>query len=195
MRRLWRVCDLGCGSGALGLLLLEREDSLRLTGVELNAPAVELARRNYTENRVDGAVLPGDLRDPALLPAGTFDLCVSNPPWFPAGAGTSGGPARCEEGCTLAQLCAAAGRLVKNGGRFALVHRPERLADLCAALRGAGLEPKRLQLVQHRPDAPPSAVLVESVRQGRPGLDVLPVLVREPIKEKMEVTPCLEPST
>lgn len=148
--------------------------------MELDEDAASLARRNYRDNGVDGAVLPGDLRDKDLLSAGAFDLCISNPPWFPEGAGTSGGPARCEEGCTLAQLCAAAGRLVKNGGRFALVHRPERLADLCAALRGAGLEPKRLQLVQHRTGAPPSAVLVESVRQGRPGLDVLPTLLRAP---------------
>ena len=65
---------------------------------------------------------------------------------------------------------------MKNGGRFALVHRPERLADLFAALRGAGLEPKRLRLVQHGPDKPPSAALVEAVRQGRPGLEVLPAL-------------------
>ena len=66
---------------------------------------------------------------------------------------------------------------MKNGGRFALVHRPERLADLFAALRGAGLEPKRLRLVQHGPDKPPSAALVEAVRQGRPGLEVLPALL------------------
>lgn len=177
VRRGDRVCDLGCGSGALGLLLLEREAELALTGVELDRAAAELAARNYEINGVTGAVLAGDLRDRGLLPAGGFDLAVSNPPWFRAGAGRSGGPARCEEGCTLEQLCAAAGRLVRNGGRFALVHRPQRLADLFAALRGAGLEPKRLRLVQHGPDKPPSAALVECVKQGRPGLDVEPVLL------------------
>ena len=80
-----------------------------------------------------------------------------------------------EEQCTLEQLCAAAARCLKNGGRFALVHRPDRLTDLLCALRAAGLEPKRMQLVQHRADKPPSAVLLEAVRQGRPGLEVLPV--------------------
>ena len=73
--------------------------------------------------------------------------------------------------------CAAAGRLLKNGGRFALVHRPERLCDLFAALRSAGLEPKRLRLLQHGLDCPPSAVLLEAVRQGRPGLEILPTLL------------------
>ena len=81
---------------------------------------------------------------------------------------------------SVRELCAAAGRLVRNGGRFALVHRPERLADLLEALRSHGLEPKRLRLVQHRADAPPSAVLAEAVRQGRPGLEILPALLRTP---------------
>lgn len=178
VRRGFRVCDLGCGSGALGLLLLEREEKLELTGVEVEPAAAELARRNLALNGLCGQVLTGDLRDRALLPSGYFDLVVSNPPWFQEGGGYSGGPARCEERCSMEQLCAAAGRLVKNGGRAALVHRPERLPELFAQLRAVSLEPKRMRLVQHSPDAPPSAVLVEAVRQGRPGLEVLPVLLR-----------------
>ena len=125
LRRGWRVCDLGCGSGALGLLLLEREPSLALTGVERNPAAAAVADRNFRENGVEGRVCAGDLRDPELLPAGSFDLAVSNPPWFREGGGASGGSARMEHACTLDELCAAAGRLVRNGGRFALVHRPE----------------------------------------------------------------------
>ena len=82
LRRGWRVCDLGCGSGALGLLLLERESSLTLTGVELNPAAAAAAARNFRENGVEGRVCAGDLRDPELLPAGGVDLAVSNPPWF-----------------------------------------------------------------------------------------------------------------
>ena len=64
----------------------------------------------------------------------------------------------------------AAGRLVRNGGRFALCHRPERLVDALSALRAHGLEPKRLKTVSHRPEHPPALILVEAVRQGRPGL-------------------------
>jgi tRNA1(Val) A37 N6-methylase TrmN6 len=64
---------------------------------------------------------------------------------------------------------------VKNGGRFALVHRPERLCDLFQALRENRLEPKRLQFLQSGKN-PPSAVLVEAYKQARPGLRVLPVL-------------------
>ena len=167
----WRVCDLGTGSGALLLLLARRADGLTLTGVEIDPLSAQIARENLAANGLAGEIAAGDLRA-APLPAGGFDLVVSNPPYFPVGSGTSGGPARSEACCTLEELCAAASRLVKNGGRFALCHRPERLADVICALRGHRLEPKRLKLVSHSPAHPPSLLLVEAVRQGRPGLTI-----------------------
>ena len=89
--------------------------------------------------------------------------------------------ARMEHACTLDELCAAAGRLVRTGGRFALVHRPERLADLLEALRSHGLEPKRLRLVQNTAQAAPKLLLLEAKKGGRPGLAVLPpLLLRDP---------------
>ncbi|MBQ9974703.1 MAG: methyltransferase [Oscillospiraceae bacterium] len=173
VRRGLRVCDLGCGSGALLLLLAAREDSLSLAGVELDPLSAQTAQDNLTRSGLDGQILCHDLRT-APLPAGQFDLVVSNPPYFPVGSGKSGGSARCEETCSLDELCAAAARLVKNGGRFALCHRPERLCDVMCALRDHGLEPKRLKLLSHSPAHAPSTVLVEAVRQGRPGLEILP---------------------
>ena len=164
----WRVCDLGTGSGVLLLLLAQRAE-LSLTGIELDPLSAHTARNNLAANGLAGTVVCGDLRT-ASLPAGGFDLVISNPPYFPVGSGKSGGPARCEEFCTLEELCAAAGRLTRNGGRFALCHRPERLADVICGLRSARLEPKRLKLVSHGPDHPPSLLLVESVKQGKPGL-------------------------
>lgn len=171
----WRVCDLGAGSGVLLLLLAERTERLTLRGVERDPMAARTARDNLERNRLEGEIVTGDLRDKPF-PAGQFDLVVSNPPYFPVGAGKSGGPARSEAFCTLEELCAAASYLVKNGGRFALCHRPERLADVMCALRVCGLEPKRLQLVSHGPDYPPSLLLIEAVRQGKPGLSVEPAL-------------------
>lgn len=167
----WRVCDLGTGSGVLLLLLARRAEGLALTGVELDPLSARTARENLAANGLAGEVITGDLRA-APLPAGGFDLVVSNPPYFPMGSGKSGGPARSEENCTLDALCAAASRLVKNRGRFALCHRPERLADVICALRAHGLEPKRLRLLSHGPGHPPSLLLAEAVRQGRPGLSV-----------------------
>ena len=179
LRPSWRVCDLGTGSGALLLLLAGRESSLTLTGVEIGPLAARTAQENLDQNRLDGQVLCCDLRC-APLPAGQFDLVISNPPYFPVGSGTSGGSARAEETCTLDELCMAAARLIKNGGRFALCHRPERLTDLLCTLRKHDLEPKRLQMLAYSPAHVPSTVLVEAVRQGKPGLDVLPTRFVQP---------------
>lgn len=165
----WQVCDLGTGSGVLLLLLARRAQNLSLTGIDIDPLSARIARENLAANHLAGEVLTGDMRT-APLPAGGFDLVISNPPYFPVGSGKSGGPARSEEFCTLEQLCAAAGRLTKNGGRFALCHRPERLTDVLCALRSCQLEPKRLKLVSHGPEHPPSLLLTEAVKQGRPGL-------------------------
>ncbi|MEA4931993.1 MAG: methyltransferase [Lawsonibacter sp.] len=166
----WSVCDLGTGSGVLLLLLAAREPSLRLHGAELDSLSAQTSRDNLARNGLPGQIITGDFRT-VLFPAGGFDLVVSNPPYFPVGSGKSSGPARSEESCTLNELCVTAARLVKNGGRFALCHRPERLTDVLCAMRASGLEPKRIKLPAHGPGYPPSLLLIEAVRQGHPGLE------------------------
>ena len=178
-----RVCDLGAGTGLIGLVLLTRESSLELHNVELQAAALRLAERTAQANNLAVSQHLADLRHlEGVLPAGSMDYVVSNPPYFPPGSG--GTPpdaarraARAEGSCSLADVCAAAARLLRWGGRFALVHRPDRLCDLMVTLRQCNLEPKRLRLVQHTASAVPSLVLLESRRGGRPSLAVEPPLV------------------
>ena len=173
VRPRWRVCDLGTGSGALLLMLARRTPDLWLAGVEADPLSARTARDNLAANGLPGELVLGDWRE-APLPAGVFDLVVSNPPYFPPGSGRGNDPARMELHGGLEELCAAAGRLLKNGGRFALCHRPERLCDVLCTLRAHGLEPKRLKLVAHSPAHPPALLLVEAVKGGRPGLTVEP---------------------
>ena len=185
-----RVWDLGCGVGVLGLLLAERRRDLTLNGVELMTESAELARQNLRENHLTGTILRADLRDYRTWHPrpGGCDLVISNPPYFPPGTGKTAagerGAARSETTCTLEELCSAAGWLLQTGGRFALCHRPERLAELFLALHRAGLEPKRMQLVQHTLSHPPSVALVEAIRQGKPGLRVLPTLLIQSREER-----------
>lgn len=176
LKRNGRVLDLGCGAGLLLLLCKRREPTAALWGVELEPAAARLARENLADNGLSGEILTGDLRDLELPRA---DLVVSNPPWYATGSGTAGLPGRMEGECTLPQLCAAAGRALGYRGRFALVYDPKRLAELMDALRKAGLEPKRLQFCRHSPEKGPYAVLLEAVKGGRPGLDILPDLTGE----------------
>lgn len=179
VRAGWRVCDLGCGGGTLLLLLAGRERSLSLTGIELDPEAARAARENLARNALPGEIVTGNLQKKGLLPNEGFELAISNPPWFALESGASGGAARSEEALTLDGLCAAANRLLKTGGRFALVYPPTRLCELLCTLRAHRLEPKRLRLLAHGPGVPPSAVLVEGVKNGKPGLEVLADLFQE----------------
>lgn len=180
-----RVCDLGSGTGLLGTLLLARESSLTLHCVELNERATALAERGFAENgwAERAAFCVGDLRDSAVLgAAGSMDFCISNPPYFKAGSGLSctekaRKTAREESACTLDDVCAAAARVLRWGGKFCLVHRCDRLCDLISSLRAHGLEPKRLRFVLPRSDAAPSLLLLEARRGGRSGLSIEAPLV------------------
>ena len=181
----WKVCDLGCGTGLLGLLLLQRRRELTVTGLDIQPAAVRLGKLAAAENRLEDRLFfrLEDLRETAL-PAGSFDLAVCNPPYFPPSAGPlpkgeARRTARTEETCTLEDVCRAAGRLLRWGGAFCLVHKPERLTDLLCALRGEGLEPKRLRLVSLRPERAPSLLLLEARRGGKPGLAVEEPLILE----------------
>lgn len=172
-----RVCDLGCGSGALGLLLLARDETLSITGVEIQKDAARCAMENAALNSLSGfSVLHGDLREyRTLLPANGFDAVISNPPYYPlkSGAIADDAPlaiARSELCCTLSCLCACAAWCLRFGGSFFLVHKPERLTDLLVTLRENRLEPKRLQFVRHHPGATVSLVLIEARLGAKPGL-------------------------
>ena len=180
-----RGIDLGCGSGILSLLLARRDEGLSMTGLELLPEAAAAARENAAMNALDGRieVIEGNIRQHrALFRAGSFDLAVSNPPYFPAERGAVApqadrAAARAETSCSLSELCEAAAFLLRTGGSFFLVHRPERLSELCVCLSAQGLEPKRLRLVCHRADSAPSLVLLEARRGGKPGLRIEPLLV------------------
>ena len=179
LKRGEKVCDLGAGTGLLGLLLLAREPSLHITNVEIQRPACDLARRTAALNGLDASVtcVEGDLRDDSLLKAGSFDAVIANPPYFARGSGVQAEnsarrTARSEVSCTLEDVCAAASRLLRWGGRLFLCLRPERMAELMELCRRYGLEPKRLRLVQNTARSAPWLLLLECRRGGKTGLAV-----------------------
>lgn len=180
LKRGEKVCDLGAGTGLLGLLLLAREPSLHITSVEIQEAACTLAQRTAALNDLQNSttILHADLRDVAAMPpAGSFDLVVSNPPYFPVGHGlraesNARETARADSSCSLDELFAAAARLLRWGGRFALCFRPERMAELMETARQHKLEPKRLRMVQNHAGSVPSLLLLECRRGGNTGLTV-----------------------
>ena len=176
-------CDLGSGCGIIPLLW-SRQPTGPLTAVELQPEAAALIERAVEVNGLAGRlrVLCADLRAlQGLLDAGSFDLVTMNPPYNAAGTGLLSAAeadrvARHETACTPEDLCAAAARLLKFGGRFCVCIRPERLTDYLCAMRMHGLEPKRLRPVAKRPERGPWLLLIEGRRGGRPGLRMEPTL-------------------
>ena len=112
----------------------------------------------------------GDLRDPKHFTSGSADVCISNPPYFTGGPAAKLKDARRSDLCTMEALMSAAGRALKFGGDFFLVHRPEALGQLFICAGKAALEPKRICLVRHSNSAPVSLVLVQCRKGAKPGL-------------------------
>ena len=169
-----RVLDLGSGCGTLGLLLCAGNPNCTVTGIELDKnahqTALDNARRNNISHRLTS--ICGDISHISdLVDAGSFSCCVSNPPYFSAGPQSKTVPiARRDDRCSTDTLMAAAAKALKYGGDFYLVHRPERLAELCAKAFAYQLEPKRLCLLRHKTDGPVSLILLQCRKGGKPGL-------------------------
>ncbi len=171
-----KVLDLGSGCGTLGLLLCANHPDCHVTGVEIDScahqGALDNIRRNSLSDRLTS--ICADLRAiPTLFPAGSFSCCVSNPPYYTGGPASKACPqARRDDSCTTKELFDCAAWALRYGGKFYVVQKPERLAELCACGVNAGLEPKKLCLVRHRPDKEIALVLLACKKGARPGLTV-----------------------
>ena len=168
-----RVLDLGSGCGTLGLLLCARDANCNITGIELDETAhlaaLENIRRNQLVSRMSS--ICADLRQLNPNWFGRFTCCISNPPYFSGGEASLSTPlARREDCCNPAELFATAARALKFGGDFYLVHKPERLAQLCTCASASGLEPKRLRIIRHKEGGPVSLILLACRKGGKPGL-------------------------
>lgn len=169
-----RVLDLGSGCATLGVLLCAKDPGCTVTGIEIDPRAHEMAQRNIDANQLCGRLssICADLTQISIDSlSGSFDLCVSNPPYFTAGPHSQSTPlARHEGSCSLDNLLQCAAKAIKYGGDFYLVHKPERLAEIFACAAGHKLEPKRLRLLRHRENGPVSLVLIQCRKGAKPGL-------------------------
>ena len=169
-----RVLDLGAGCGTLGLMLCGKDGRCHVTGVELDSAAHAAAEENIVRNRLQGRMesICCDLRALSQrLTPGSFSVCVSNPPYFSGGLPSASIPvARQDLCCSTDDLCQAASRMLKYGGDFFVVQKPENLAHLIACASAAGMEAKRLLLLRHRSDKPVSLIALQLRKGGKPGL-------------------------
>lgn len=185
LRKGDRICDLGCGVGALTLLLAARRPDVVFDSVDIQPDALKLFARSVHLNRLQNRIqiIEADFRKQSkILRAGDYQVVVSNPPYIPVTGGLKSDVlgrriARCETLSTVTDVCYAARRLLQSGGLFFVVYRPDRLCDLLTTMHDFDMEPKRMRFVCHTADKEPSLVMVEGNRGARPGLTVEPMLV------------------
>ncbi len=169
--------DLGSGTGIIPLLLCNREKAAKIYAVEVQESFCDLISQNARLNGFSDRIIPlhknvTDLKSADL--GQELDFVVSNPPYMKANSGKRNEfdekfIARHEVCGDIGDFCACANRLLKHGGRFYVVYRPDRLTDLICALRENKLEPKVITFVAATQESEPSMVLVRSVKGGASG--------------------------
>lgn len=178
--------DLGTGTGIIPILLEAKTEGRHFTGLEIQEEVAAMAERsvrlNGLEDRVE--IVKGDIREASrLFGKASFDVVTSNPPYMNDSHGLKNPDlpkaiARHEVLCTLEDVVREAALLLKPGGRFYMVHRPHRLAEIISVLKEHRLEPKRMKLVHPFVDKEANMVLLEATRGGRSMMKVeAPIIV------------------
>lgn len=187
----WRVADLGCGNGFVGLLMASAQPLCRVTGIEIQDPLLGQAVRNARLSHLSNVFfIRADVKHPPWRDdANSFDLAVANPPYRKVGTGRlSPDPVRAVARHELlgdaADFARAAAALLREGGRAGWVYLAEREGDLFQSVMAAGLNPVRRRHVFSREGEPPSLVLLESIKGRKaPGLvEEQPLILYEPGK-------------
>ena len=172
-RRAETAVDLCSGCGIVALRWHDLGHRGPCRAVEVDPEGTSLLEQALAEDAALGHITPvcADLNE--LRGDGLAHLVAANPPYFTGGyvsPEAARATARHEGGCTLEQVAAAAARLLRDGGRFAMCNRPEHLARTCCILSAAGLEPKRLVFAKQTPKDGPWLFLLEAQKNRKPRL-------------------------
>lgn len=192
-----RCLDLGCGNGIIPILMEAKTEGKHFTGLEIQPESADMARRsvalNGLQDRID--IVEGDIKDASkIFGASSFHVVTTNPPYMTAQHGLTNvyeakTIARHEVLCNLEDIIRESARLLMPGGRFYMVHRPFRLAEIISLMVQYRMEPKRMRLVYPYVDREPNMVLIEGLRAGKSRMTVeKPLIVyKEPGKYTDEI--------
>lgn len=169
-----KVLDLGTGTGIIPILLEAKTAGRHFTGLEIQEEIADMAKRSVRLNQLEEkiCIVQGDIKEAgALFARASFDVVTSNPPYIQSAGGLKNpgevkAISRHEILCTLEDVVREAGKLVRPGGRFYLVHRPQRLIEIISVMKRYALEPKRLKFVHPFLNREANMVLIEAVRGG-----------------------------
>lgn len=175
-----RVLDLGTGTGIIPILMEAKTEAEHFTALEIQEESADMARRSVLYNHLEQKIniVTGDIKDASkIFGASSFAVITTNPPYMIGDHGISSATdakaiARHEVLCDLDDILRESAKMLCPGGRFYMVHRPFRLAEIFAKMVAYKIEPKRMQLVYPYIDKEPNMVLIEGLRGGKSRLTV-----------------------
>ncbi|MGI6095258.1 MAG: tRNA1(Val) (adenine(37)-N6)-methyltransferase [Lachnospiraceae bacterium] len=182
------VLDMGTGTGIVPILLRAKTKGEHFTGLEIQEESARLAQRSVAYNHLeeDITIVTGDIKEASAIFGGaSFHVVTCNPPYMTNQHGLQNAClpktiARHEVLCTLEDVVSQAAKVLVSRGRFYMIHRPFRLAEIMGTLMKYKLEPKRMQLVYPYVDKEPTMVLIEAVYGGNPRITVeKPLIIYE----------------
>lgn len=180
-----RVADMGTGTGIIPLLLSQNQNRCTIAAFEIQPEMGEMARRSVEMNGLNHRIEihVTDMRNAKdILGYETVNAVTCNPPYFKQGAALPSQKesmlvSKHERDISLQEIVNACSAILKNQGRLTMVFPASRMLELFDALRTRRLEPKRLRMVHTKVERAPYLVLVEAVKNARPGLLLLPPLI------------------
>ncbi|BAH08399.1 tRNA1(Val) (adenine(37)-N6)-methyltransferase [Clostridium kluyveri] len=188
VKRGARVIDLCSGTGIVPFILSGKTQAGKIIGIEIQKDMVEMSIRTVKFNNMENIIefVNRDLKDLNYLKSiPKADVVTVNPPYKLKGSGIINSKeknaiARHEICCELEDVIRAAKTVLRDNGKFYMIHRPDRMADIICTMRQHGIEPKFIRMVQPSVNKAPNMLLIEGQNNGGRFLKWgVPVYIRE----------------
>lgn len=180
-KNISKILDIGCGNAVIPIIL-STKTSARITGVEIQKEVADLALKSVEYNNLSNQIqiVNDDIKEYYKnLETEIFDVITCNPPYFKVNETSNFNLndyktiARHEVKLNIDEIMKISKKLLKNNGNIAIVHRPERLIDIIEAMKKNGIEPKKIQYVYPKINKEANILLIEGVKNGKPGVKIL----------------------
>ncbi len=180
-----KALDLGTGNGIIPILLEAKNNGNSYVGLEIQEESANLAKRSIKYNGLESKVeiVEGDIKEAGnIFGSSSFHVVTTNPPYMIEDHGIKNAAdartiARHEILCNLEDVIRESSKVLQFKGRFYMVHRPFRLAEIFAMMMKYGIEPKRMQLVHPYVHKEPNMVLIEGLKGGKSRIKIEPPLI------------------
>lgn len=187
-----KACEFGAGTGVISLLCLAKEKIKSSLLVEIQESLSEISKSNAIENGFNDKVevLCKDLREIPKEYNESFDTVLTNPPYMKMTSGklnddSSNLMCRHEVNGDISDFAKNASRLLKFGGMFYVVYRPDRLSELLFACEKNNLHVKRMTLVYPTTEHVPCIVLISAKKGASDGMITTKPLIMYKDKSNM----------